>query len=120
MTASAIQGDKEKCLDVGMNDYLAKPVRSTTLKKKLERYLYTDGSEPEVNGDGASDEKPPIITASNVRQLEAPSQTDGTAEREDKESKVVESPLVNGEVKQTELETIREVQESPKGTKRLE
>lgn len=39
MTASAIQGDREKCLAAGMNDYLAKPVRSDVLKKKLETYI---------------------------------------------------------------------------------
>lgn len=42
MTASAIQGDREKCLQAGMNDYLAKPVRSDVLKKKLETYIHPD------------------------------------------------------------------------------
>ena len=39
MTASAIQGDKEKCLEAGMNNYLAKPVRAAVLKTMLEEYL---------------------------------------------------------------------------------
>ena len=39
MTASAIQGDKEKCIEAGMNDYLAKPVRAAVLKTMLEKYL---------------------------------------------------------------------------------
>jgi signal transduction histidine kinase/CheY-like chemotaxis protein len=39
MTASAIQGDREKCLAAGMNDYLAKPVRSEVLKRKLDTYV---------------------------------------------------------------------------------
>lgn len=39
MTASAIQGDREKCLASGMNNYLAKPVRAQTLKALLESYL---------------------------------------------------------------------------------
>lgn len=39
MTASAIEGDREKCLDAGMNNYLPKPVRSTVLCEMLDQYL---------------------------------------------------------------------------------
>lgn len=39
MTASAIRGDREKCLEAGMNDYLAKPVRQNVLKAMLDEYL---------------------------------------------------------------------------------
>lgn len=38
MTASAIQGDKEKCERCGMNDYLSKPVRQTQLEKMLVKW----------------------------------------------------------------------------------
>jgi len=38
MTASAIQGDKEKCTKAGMDDYLAKPVKSQTLEQMLLRW----------------------------------------------------------------------------------
>ncbi|KAI5363899.1 putative protein kinase domain, signal transduction response regulator, receiver domain, GAF [Septoria linicola] len=40
MTASAIRGDREKCLEAGMDNYLAKPVRADTLKQMLESYLH--------------------------------------------------------------------------------
>ena len=39
MTASAITGDREKCIEAGMNNYLAKPVRAHVLKSMLEKYL---------------------------------------------------------------------------------
>ena len=39
MTANAMQGDREKCLEAGMNDYIAKPVDFATLTEVLERWL---------------------------------------------------------------------------------
>lgn len=38
MTASAIQGDREKCKKAGMDDYLAKPVKGKTLENMLLKW----------------------------------------------------------------------------------
>jgi len=39
MTANAMQGDRERCLDAGMDDYISKPIRKTDLIEVLERRL---------------------------------------------------------------------------------
>ena len=37
MTANSLEGDRQKCIDAGMDDYLAKPVRSADLAAVLGR-----------------------------------------------------------------------------------
>jgi signal transduction histidine kinase/CheY-like chemotaxis protein len=39
LTANAMQGDKDKCLATGMDDYLTKPLNATTLHSKLQQWL---------------------------------------------------------------------------------
>ncbi len=45
MTASAMTGDREKCLASGMDDYVTKPVRSEELQRTLQRHLAQSAEE---------------------------------------------------------------------------
>lgn len=45
LTANALQGDREACLDAGMNDYLAKPFKRADLQRILQRWLPPRPSE---------------------------------------------------------------------------
>ena len=41
MTANVIEGDQQKCVAAGMNDYLSKPMRLAPLARALERWTAT-------------------------------------------------------------------------------
>ncbi|MBD3180283.1 MAG: PAS domain S-box protein, partial [Candidatus Latescibacteria bacterium] len=62
MTARAMKGDREKCLDAGMNDYLPKPVEPETLAECLEKWMPDNKDISEEEGSSVSRDD----TAANV------------------------------------------------------
>ncbi|MGH2819041.1 MAG: response regulator, partial [Actinomycetota bacterium] len=56
ITASAMQSDRQRCLDAGMDDYLAKPVRPDELQRALERL--SAGTTERATADAAPRPEP--------------------------------------------------------------
>ena len=44
LTANAMQGDRQKCLAAGMNDYVSKPFKVAQLRQVLERWRHGSAS----------------------------------------------------------------------------
>ena len=42
MTANAMDGDKQECLDAGMNDYISKPILPEIIEATLQRWCTAD------------------------------------------------------------------------------
>jgi CheY-like chemotaxis protein len=61
MTANAMQGDREKCIAAGMDDYVAKPVRPEDIRLVLERWG-SRAALSECSGlpDGCADKTVPL------------------------------------------------------------
>jgi signal transduction histidine kinase/DNA-binding response OmpR family regulator/HPt (histidine-containing phosphotransfer) domain-containing protein len=54
MTANAMAGDRQKCLDAGMDDYITKPVDRRLLESSLARWLKVKQEQGAIVGDVAS------------------------------------------------------------------
>ena len=46
MTANAMQGDREMCLEAGMDDYLSKPLQAAQLQAILAKFLSPSTEQP--------------------------------------------------------------------------
>lgn len=48
LSAGVVKGEKEKCFEAGMDDFLAKPISIDELRKAFERYLKREESTEEI------------------------------------------------------------------------
>ncbi len=80
MTANAMAGDRQKCLDAGMDDYMAKPLNRQLLEQMLNRWLAAaaapqlvdpvddeDGHYEHSENDSVQDDLPPEVAVLRPR-----------------------------------------------------
>jgi CheY-like chemotaxis protein/HPt (histidine-containing phosphotransfer) domain-containing protein len=75
LTANALKGDRERCLEAGMDDYLTKPIRKEALEEALKKWMAPTAA---ATPDRASE--PPVATVSTFALDEALERASGDTE----------------------------------------
>ncbi len=72
MTAHAMKGDRERCLQAGMDGYVSKPIRAQDLRMSIEQLVDASSlvsADPSSGGDAASPSDSMDAAASSAKDL---------------------------------------------------
>jgi two-component system sensor histidine kinase/response regulator len=70
MTASATEGERERCLDAGMDDFLTKPVDADRVKAVVSYWLGEEGAEARALADADPVRDSPVLDLHRIGELE--------------------------------------------------
>ena len=121
MTANALQGDRERAIEAGMDDYLSKPVQAGQLDEVLRRWIQRPNPPTSSNGsDGSYSTSGPLdlTVLEGLRDLQEDGEPDLLAELaemflEDAASRITS---LKEAVERDDAEAVEEIAHSLKGS----
>jgi two-component system, sensor histidine kinase and response regulator len=70
MTAHAMKGDRERCLEAGMDSYVSKPIRAQELFRVIESMLLRTGDQPTATAVTSEAAEPPFDRGTILARVE--------------------------------------------------
>jgi signal transduction histidine kinase/AmiR/NasT family two-component response regulator/HPt (histidine-containing phosphotransfer) domain-containing protein len=72
MTANAMQGDREKCIAAGMDDYVSKPVQLADLRRALDKWKPSQNSNGQSAPARVEVASAPVVESQTITTSEEP------------------------------------------------